>query len=222
MNNKLGGPRTEQGKARSSQNATRHGLRSNKLFVLQNENPEAWQEMLDACVEEFQPVNDFEQRLVEEIASAKWRLRRAWTVETALWDREMDEQHEEFSRSYRMSDEGTRQALAFKALAEKGKALSLIGRYESRLKRDYRNAIKALEERRQNRAREAADTNRTEEAQQAHSKAQNEKLPNELPEAESGIEPVAPPTPACDTPAPSLNVPNELPGLSAPDEPILH
>ena len=30
MNNKLGGPRTEQGKARSSQNATRHGLRSNK------------------------------------------------------------------------------------------------------------------------------------------------------------------------------------------------
>ena len=63
MNNKLGGPRTEQGKARSSQNATRHGLRSNKLFVLQNENPEAWQEMLDACVEEFQPVNEFEQRL---------------------------------------------------------------------------------------------------------------------------------------------------------------
>src|SRR5215208_6361289 len=175
MNNKLGGPRTEQGKARSSQNATRHGLRSNKLFVLQNENPEAWQEMLDACVDEFQPVNEFEQRLVEEIASAKWRLRRAWTVETALWDREMDEQHEEFSRSYRMSDEGTRQALAFKALAEQGKALSLIGRYESRLKRDYRNAIKALEERRQNRAHEAADSNRTEEAQHAHSKAQKAK-----------------------------------------------
>ena len=43
MNNKLGGPRTEQGKARSSQNATKHGLRSNKMFVLQNENPEAWQ-----------------------------------------------------------------------------------------------------------------------------------------------------------------------------------
>ena len=68
MNNKLGGPRTEQGKARSSQNATKHELRSNKMFVLQNENPEAWQTMLDACVEEFQPMSAFERKLVEEIA----------------------------------------------------------------------------------------------------------------------------------------------------------
>jgi len=223
MNNKLGGPRTEQGKARSSQNATRHGLRSNKLLVLQNENPEAWQEMLDACVEEFQPVNEFEQRLVEEIASAKWRLRRAWTVETALWDREMDEQHEEFSRSYRMSDEGTRQALAFKALAEKGKALSLIGRYESRLKRDYRNAIKALEERRQNRVREAADADvsRTEATQDTQTKVAKEKLPNELPEPHTPTEPKPAPVSGANS-ASSANVPNELQGLSAPDEPIVH
>ena len=138
--------------------------------------------MLDACVEEFQPVNEFEQRLVEEIASAKWRLRRAWTVETALWDREMDEQHEEFSRSYRMSDEGTRQALAFKALAEKGKALSLIGRYESRLKRDIETPSKPSK----NAGRIASAKLQIEPHRSgtghANQKWQKEKLPNELPE----------------------------------------
>lgn len=219
MNNKLGGPRTEQGKARSSPNATKHGLRSNKMFVLQNENPEAWQAMLDACIEEFAPANAFEQKLVEEIAFAKWRLRRAWTVETALWDHEMEEQAEAFSQKFEVSDEGIRKALAFKALAENGKALSLIGRYESRLKRDYRNAIKVLEDRRQGRDRQISQAVKDVTTEE---KAPELNVPNEPPKPQAATEvTVASARDAYNSSA-IVNVSNELPGLPAPDDPVVH
>jgi hypothetical protein len=149
MQNKLGGPRTEQGKARSSQNAMKHGLTSNKMYLLQNENPEAWAEMLGACIAAFKPATPFEHKLIEEIAFAKWRLRRLWTTETALFDIEMEQQSEAFASQFDVADEGVRQALAFKSLAENGRTLALLSRYESRLKRDYRNAIKTFEERRE-------------------------------------------------------------------------
>ena len=219
MNNKLGGPRTEQGKARSSQNATKHGLRSNKMFVLQNENPEAWQTMLDACVEEFQPISAFERKLVEEIAFAKWRLRRAWTVETALWDNEMEEQCEAFAQKYEVPDEGMRQALAFKSLAENGKALSLIGRYESRLKRDYRNAIKALEDLRQNRGRQVSETVND---NGGGKQEPEQEVPNELPKPDATPEYVVPSSRRANNSSPVANMPNEPSGLPAPDEPVVH
>ena len=57
MQNELGGPKTEQGKARSSQNALKHGLTSRKLFLLQHENPEHWKQLLADFSEEFQPAN---------------------------------------------------------------------------------------------------------------------------------------------------------------------
>ena len=101
MQNKLGGPRTEQGKARVSQNAVKHGMTSRKMFVLQNENPEEWEQMLADCIQEFQPATPFENRLVEEIAFANWRLRRAWTHENALFDTEMENGAEAFAAQIR-------------------------------------------------------------------------------------------------------------------------
>ena len=63
-----GGPQTAAGKINSSQNAVKHGITSNKMYVLQNENPAAWAELLDICVEQFRPTNRYERTIVEEIA----------------------------------------------------------------------------------------------------------------------------------------------------------
>ena len=152
MQNKLGGPRTEQGKARVSQNAVKHGMTSTKMFVLQNENKGEWEQMLADCVQEFQPATRFEIRLVEEIAFANWRLRRAWTNENALYDTEMEDGAEAFAAKYAQADEGVRQGAAFRSMADKSRALPLAIRYEARLERSYKRAIKTLEDLRASRS----------------------------------------------------------------------
>jgi hypothetical protein len=139
-----GGPQTAAGKINSSQNAVKHGITSNKMYVLQNENPAAWAELLDICVEQFRPTNRYERTIVEEIAFAKWRLRRMWTIETGLMDVEMDDQATAFAAKYATSDEGVRQTLAFKALADNSNASSLLNRYQVRLERSIDRAVKSL------------------------------------------------------------------------------
>lgn len=151
------GPVTEAGKAKSSQNALKHGGLSNRMFVLQNENPEAWQEFLALCVETFKPTTGFEQKLVEEIASAKWRLRRLLCVENATIDLKMDEQAASFNATFANQDEAARQAIAIETLTASG-PLNHYSRYQTRLERSYERAVRSL---REVRAAEAEITKRT-------------------------------------------------------------
>ena len=76
------GPRTAPGKARSSQNATRHGLLSAKL-LLGNESADDYGALLQSLMTELQPVGTLEQLLVERIAAAVWRQRRLVGAESA-------------------------------------------------------------------------------------------------------------------------------------------
>jgi hypothetical protein len=145
-----------QNKNGQSLNAVKHGLTSTKMFVLQNESPEQWNKMLAECIEEFKPETPFEERLVEEIAYAQWRLRRAWVTENALYDSEMDDNAEAFAAKYTNADEGVRQGNAFRSMADRSKALPLVMRYESRLDRAYKRAIRTLEDRRLARNRRAS------------------------------------------------------------------
>ena len=128
------GPVTAEGKARSAQNATKHGL-SAKVVVLHNENTETWEEMLAGCLAQWQPATGAELVLVHDIAGARWRLHRALAMEAATLDHQMDLDREALDGSYARLDEPTRCALAFNTLSENGRALVSYGRYESRLRR---------------------------------------------------------------------------------------
>jgi hypothetical protein len=48
------GPKTDEGKARSSQNATKHGLRSRDFVVLPQDQPE-FEELRDSLLDEIRP-----------------------------------------------------------------------------------------------------------------------------------------------------------------------
>ena len=139
------GPKTAEGRRISSLNAIRHGLRSGHLFVLQNEVQDAWERLLAVCTEAFTPETDYEKELVEEIAAARWRLRRTWTVETGLFDLEMDRQAPQMAENFEAFDEGTRLACAFTALADETHSLALLSRYETRLRRNFERAVANLE-----------------------------------------------------------------------------
>ena len=69
------GPHTLAGKQRSSLNAVRHGLTSNKV-VLPGEDSAEFQRLLLSLVEEHHPATPTESLLVDEMAQAHWRLDR--------------------------------------------------------------------------------------------------------------------------------------------------
>jgi hypothetical protein len=77
------GPRTEQGKQRSSLNALRHGLTA-QTAVLPNEDPATYQRHIQQFLDEYQPATATETQLVHEIANTAWRLNRIPLLEAEL------------------------------------------------------------------------------------------------------------------------------------------
>ena len=70
------GPVTAEGKSRSCLNSLRDGIRSRAL-ILPGENRQEFESELDQLIEDLQPCDGTELKLVHEIASAAWMHRRA-------------------------------------------------------------------------------------------------------------------------------------------------
>ena len=78
------GPKTPEGKARSSANAIRHGLLARQI-VLPIEDRAQYLELLAALEAEHQPDGPLETYLVHQMASAQWRLQRLTRIETGFF-----------------------------------------------------------------------------------------------------------------------------------------
>lgn len=76
------GPKTDEGKARSSMNALKHGLRSESLAVSVLESSEEWNRHRDHVLRDLSPVGYLESLMAERIASTLWRLGRVVRYET--------------------------------------------------------------------------------------------------------------------------------------------
>jgi hypothetical protein len=140
-----GGPRTEAGKARSSQNARKHGLLTEKIFILQTEDPAEWQKLQDTWIAKLEPKDDLELLAVNRIAFAQWRMHRLWAMETAAIDKEMDDQAPAFDARYGAdADPFLRGMLAFEAFAAKENGAGLMHRYQGHLERCYARAFKSF------------------------------------------------------------------------------
>ncbi|MDQ9169889.1 hypothetical protein Q8A64_05630 [Oxalobacteraceae bacterium R-40] len=77
------GPRTRAGKAASSLNAMKHGMRSSRL-LLPHENPDDYDALLHDLDLDLRPVGAIENLLVENIAGVLWRKQRIDGAEQAL------------------------------------------------------------------------------------------------------------------------------------------
>lgn len=76
-----GGPKTPEGKARSAQNALRHGLRASRFLLLPHEDPEAFRDLVLELRRVHAPADPIERELVDAIAVAMWREGRADRLE---------------------------------------------------------------------------------------------------------------------------------------------
>jgi hypothetical protein len=79
------GPKSPEGKARSAQNALKHGLRAQKYVVLPEEDAAEFAELEAAMIAELAPVGALQTVLARRVAVAAWRLARADRIETELF-----------------------------------------------------------------------------------------------------------------------------------------
>src|SRR6478672_6133067 len=79
------GPRTVAGKQRSRCNALRHGLTA-ETVIGALEDAEDYKAFEQAVIADYDAQSAVERELVLRLASLLWRLRRATTMETGLFE----------------------------------------------------------------------------------------------------------------------------------------
>jgi hypothetical protein len=139
------GPVTPEGKARSSQNARRHGLLASDC-TLRMEDPEAFQQLEQAYIDEWQPQGETENGLVQEMILCRYRQSRLVSVEVSAWNLRMDLDLPDIRERYpSMPDEKERRAIAFHRIANESRTFDVSNRYEARFHRQYMRALAQLE-----------------------------------------------------------------------------
>ena len=117
------GPRTEEGKNRSSQNARTHGLTSRDLVVAEHEREE-FEQFQSALIEELKPEGPLETTVVRQLLHAAWNLQRIRRMESELW---------QIEPNLLLSDDSS-------------KAFERLARYQARTERSYYRALKELKD----------------------------------------------------------------------------
>ena len=79
------GPTTAEGKERSSCNAVRHGLTAETVIAVL-ESSANYETFEATVIADYTAETAVERQLVIRLASVLWRLRRATSIETAIFD----------------------------------------------------------------------------------------------------------------------------------------
>ena len=160
------GPKTPEGRAKSSTNAIKHGFAATSNVVLLIEDEPAFEKHLAETRACYQPRNYAEQTLVDQLASLQWRQSRLVAIETALIDAQVGLQNQNFTSLYPNSadDEYLHLVKAWQALAHPPQkpdasydpephdptvpptayditSIELVRRYQVSLDRQFRNAL---------------------------------------------------------------------------------
>ena len=141
------GPRTSQGKAKSAQNSTTHGL--SRLHVnplapgcfLKIEDENQFRILLDEYVATYNPQHRDELDLLTEGVYAKWRQQRLWIAETNQIEIAIAQGETELRKALPMANANAHLA---NGIAKSEAVLKLYLRYDAQLHRHYRNCLKDL------------------------------------------------------------------------------
>src|SRR5215213_3811270 len=102
------GPNTPEGKQQSRRNAVRHGLTA-ETVIGALEDAEDYKAFEAAIIADYDAESAVERELVLRLASVLWRLRRATTIETGLFDMQARQLNE--FRETRQTSAESRKAL---------------------------------------------------------------------------------------------------------------
>jgi hypothetical protein len=147
------GPKTEEGKARSAQNALKHGLRAQKYLVLPEEDGAEFAALEAALLAELAPVGTLQTLLARRVAVAAWRLARADRLEAEVLE----------FRSYAGANAG----LALIRDGNGTRSFETLLRYRGAAMAEFWRALKTLKALQAEQAREAGQALGTEAAMTA-------------------------------------------------------
>jgi hypothetical protein len=136
------GPRTAQGKQRSSLNALRHGL-TGQTVVIPSDDHHAYRNFCRGFFQEYQPATSTERQLVQTIADCSWRLNRLRAQEQTLLSLATIEQEDHVNTQDDRAATTCAAALAFEKHA---KTLSNLTLYEQRISRQFERALQMLKD----------------------------------------------------------------------------
>ena len=132
------GPRTPEGKKRSSLNATRHGL-TGQVIVMPYEDLEAYNAFVERYIDGLTPHNEPEKQLALDMANTIWKLNRASSIESGIYAMG----HHDNAGSNNTDHPEVHAALtAATTYLEKSKQLDNLSRQESRLRRGLQKSMK--------------------------------------------------------------------------------
>ena len=140
------GPRTPEGKARSSKNALKHGLLARDA-VMADEDPAEYDRQLQILEENLFPKNAIEFELVLQIADARWRLRRITRIEAGLTTYQYHgtdrATRERYPNTVVPGRNGENQLLG-KSMQDHTQALHNLARYRTMTSRDITRALRMI------------------------------------------------------------------------------
>jgi hypothetical protein len=136
------GPRTPEGKHRSSQNALRHGL-SGRIVVLPTEDMNIYLKFTKDFIDSLRPASPMEQELAQNIADGYWRLKRVRTTEESLFSLGYSEGQSEFEAEH---EDLHAAVTAGKTFRDHSKAFVNLSIYEQRIQRGIEKNTRLLRE----------------------------------------------------------------------------
>jgi hypothetical protein len=140
------GPTTPEGKERSSRNAVRHGLTA-ETVIAKLECSDDYELFEAAIISDYNAETAVERQLVLRLASVLWRLRRATSMETAIFDSAIENAPAVLNAksTSEVDPKATIAGSYLQLSALQSFPLDRLSRYESTLWRQARQIISALE-----------------------------------------------------------------------------
>ncbi len=134
------GPKTEEGKRRSSLNGIRHGL-TGQIIVLPTEDLAEFERFAGTFWHDYKPQGALESQLVQMVSDIAWRINHASAVEKVRISLTIDDERESVDTDCTPAHNAFVEARNYEKNSETIKNISL---YETRLANRFNKAVKQL------------------------------------------------------------------------------
>ena len=132
------GPRTAEGKARSSRNARKHGFAAISVTALTPEDLDEIARLKADLVAVYRPANTQELFALDRAAQAQQAILRAARLEASLFNACLEESPRGRSGNHSLGE-------GFERMAMQSNAFTLFLRYQAQAERNYRRAMEEFE-----------------------------------------------------------------------------